>query len=241
MEALERSLKQTVKCGSGDLSIREIHDRHHRVALASLLDRSFGLSENSHFLDDFPIWDPIYGARVIRAGVFDREELIATAGLRLSEWKLANGERLPIAVIGGVATDPRFRGQHIASQLTEHLCTIAKEKGAAAVLLWGSQHELYGRLGFKLTGKQLRVSLGQLTTECEPLVAQIRTGYHLSIFEQALRRTEGIALSNRDMGWYSSHRNVRWVWTETEQGQLQSYIGIGRGIDLTGIIHEWGG
>jgi predicted N-acetyltransferase YhbS len=241
MSVLERSFQKIVGSNPDDIGVREIHDRRHRDALSSLLDRSFGLSADQHFLNDFPVWDPIYGARVIRLGLFDHEEIVATAGLRLCEWKLAGGERLPVGIIGGVATDARFRGQKIASRLTERLCEIAEQKGLAAVLLWGSQHGLYRRVGFELEGTQIRVALGQLQPEAEPLAQTVRTGYHLSIFERAMRRNEGIAVGNRDMGWYSAHRNVRWVWTENPQGELQSYVGIGRGIDLTGIIHEWGG
>jgi hypothetical protein len=53
-------------------------------------------------------------------------------------------------------------------------------------------------------------------------------------------RSGGLQLSDADERWMSAHRSVEWFWIGDGQN-CDAYVAIGRGIDLNGIVHEWGG
>ncbi|HUP58341.1 MAG TPA: hypothetical protein VM598_12865, partial [Bdellovibrionota bacterium] len=50
----------------------------------------------------------------------------------------------------------------------------------------------------------------------------------------------GLVLEERDLEWYAHHEGTYWFRVE-DQGRVVAYAALGRGIDLGGIVHEWGG
>jgi hypothetical protein len=68
----------------------------------------------------------------------------------------------------------------------------------------------------------------------------VRKGWNPAIFQMLARRAEGLALSEQDRLWFEAHKNVHWYWTGPDSSP-SAYAGFGRGIDLQGIVHEWGG
>jgi hypothetical protein len=53
-------------------------------------------------------------------------------------------------------------------------------------------------------------------------------------------RGSGLRIDAPDERWLEAHRNVDWYWLG-EPDAPQAYAALGRGIDLQGIVHEWGG
>ena len=223
------------------LRIDEILGPEPLGQLSGLLDRAFGVPPGRRYFDDFPVWEPtaaIGAGSLLRVGAFDRNRLVSSACVRIAHLKTP-GLDLPIALIGAVATDEQWRGKGLASQLVELACDWARENRAALVMLWGSEHELYRKLGFELCGQQIRVPLGalQLPKSSSGLVQE---GWAPGIFSFLRERNGGLRLGDADRTWVEKHRNVRWYWTGTRDAPL-AYAGFGRGIDLHNIVHEWGG
>jgi predicted N-acetyltransferase YhbS len=203
-----------------------------------LLDHCFDVPPGRHYFDDFPIWDPAVvpeDPSLYRRTTFDQDRLIACAGMRLVT---AGPARLPLALIGAVATDPAYRGKGFASTLVSELCVHAAGEGARFALLWGSEHRLYERLGFALAGKQIRAPLAQLSLESAPV--QVLEGWDDSLFETIRNRPDGVNLRQEDLRWYRLQKSVQWYRCEHE-GRITAYAAMNRGIDLQNIVHEWGG
>jgi GNAT superfamily N-acetyltransferase len=214
-----------------------------REALGDLLDHCFGVAGGRHFFEDFPIWDPAVvprGPKLVRLGAWKGDRLVASAGLRLAELALGDSSRTPVALIGAVATDPAFRGRGLASQLTAELVKRAAEAGAALALLWGSEHRMYARLGFELAGSQIRAPLARLELGAKGEAPAIVRGWTDALFPLIQSRARGVILEDSDLEWYRAHRHVEWLRAE-RQGKIVAYAAFGRGIDLGGIVHEWGG
>ena len=181
----------------------------------SFLDAAFRMPGTWHFEDDFPVWSNRFNV-----GGFHREEirlangtLRATASVRFA--KLAQPDALPkmIAVIGAVATDPASRGQGLASVCVERCLQKARAAGASVAVLWGSEHKLYGRLGFRLAGVQLLGPLGAIEVgNSEQLnntgkAPKLHEGWVPALFDLiAGERTRGLILQERDRTWFSQHR-----------------------------------
>jgi GNAT superfamily N-acetyltransferase len=207
--------------------------------LEGLLNRTFEVPRGASFYDDFPIWDERLGVPSLRIGAYADKRLVASASVRMAQLKAA---KLPleVALIGAVATEPEWRGHGLASNLASFATDWAQEQGAALAMLWGSEHSLYQRLGFKLAGMQIRVPLKKLIQGCSSELIIPKTGWRPSLMSCLQKRTGGLALGAGDEIWIASHKNVRWYWLGDDNAPC-AYAAVGRGIDLSGLVHEWGG
>jgi predicted N-acetyltransferase YhbS len=205
-----------------------------REDFGALLDRCFPVAEGRRFFDDFPVWDPERAKAPVRLGLYQGERLVACAGLRMARLH----SETPVALIGAVASDAEFRGQGLASRLVSELVDRASTQGAALAMLWGSEHSMYSKLGFELSGAQVRAPLAELELPDERI--QFQQGWSEGIFEALRRRGSGLLLEDSDLHWYRHHEGTFWFRVE-EAGKVKAYAALGRGIDLGGIVHEWGG
>jgi predicted N-acetyltransferase YhbS len=222
------------------LRLDEISGVSNNALLSALLDEAFEVSPGAHYFEDFPVWDERIapaGPKLTRVGVFRGDALVASACARIAELKTPQGTR-SVALIGAVATRKDHRGQGLASQAVEFILKWVETRGATAAFLWGSEHSLYGRLGFELAGEQLQLPLSAM--DSSKVAEHVRSGWTPGIFELLRRREGGLLLGPADLQWLSAHRHVDWFWTGDERAP-DAYAAIGRGIDLTGMVHEWGG
>lgn len=218
-------------------------DQPEAVALFErLLNQAFPVPEGASYFDDFPVWkhapDPS-----CRLGVRAGEALASCAAARIATLRVgAEGQVVPIALIGAVASDPAWRGKGLASRCVQVAVDWAMAHGAEAALLWSSELEMYERLGFRLAGSQHLLSIGDLP---QPLMSSDqnpvpRTGWVPGLFRRLQARKEGLLLGPADRTWIQDHRNVEWLWRGSPE-LPEAFVAIGKGIDLSGIIHEWGG
>jgi predicted N-acetyltransferase YhbS len=216
-----------------------IHGPMAAEKLDALLTRCFQVPPGSSFLDDFPVWDERYGLDARRLGAFDGDRLVASACGRMATLRTAEGE-LPVALIGAVAVDAAWRGRGLASALVSGVADWARlERRAAMTLLWSGEHELYARLGFVPFGRQARVPLAAIDKRSIS-DAPVHSGWVPGIFGCLRGRSGGLALKASDRDWIAAHKNVSWWWTGPAE-RPTAYAAVGRGIDLGGIVHEWGG
>jgi GNAT superfamily N-acetyltransferase len=207
---------------------------------SALLDSCFGVPQGSKFFNDFPIWDPEYGLhQVLRIGVFQQQKLVSAAAVRLAQMKVSPQNSITVAVVGAVATHPDWRKSGLASNTVSLGTQWAKERGAAIAFVWGSEYSLYHRLGYELCGQQARVPLTFLGGVSATPV-EVHRGWNSSLFSILKERPGGFTLGDEDRAWYEAHKNVEWFYTGASD-RPSAYVGLGRGIDLKGIIHEWGG
>lgn len=208
---------------------------------SDLLDDCFDVPRGGRFFDDFPVWNSELGSPVsiFRVGIFRDKQLVSAAAVRLCELKSIENRTVRVAILGTVVTHLGWRGQGLATSVTSVATQWAKERGAAIVFLWGSEHSLYRRLGFEFCGYQLRVPLGQLKFSPQ-LEVKIQVGWNNKIFDLLKARPTGLVLLEGDRRWFERHKNVQWFYTGDQQDP-QAYVAYERGIDLKKIVHEWGG
>lgn len=230
--------------GSGALTVDVIEGTDKSARFSRLLDQSFGLKGAARYLDDFPVWDEGVGpgaGRSIRIGIFEGEDLVSCAGVRLSELRVPAGN-LPVALIGAVATAPTHRGRGLATRAVSLAIEWARERGAALALLWGSESAMYERLGFELCGMQVRAPLLSLDLGPKPDFGALvlGRGWVPSLMSCLRMRGSGLRAAPSDERWLEAHKNVRWYWLGDPEAPA-AYAAIDRGIDLQGLVHEWGG
>lgn len=224
-----------------ELVVDEIRGAQAEAQFAALEDAAFGVKAPGHYLDDFPIWDFRYApgaGSVMKLGVFDGTKLVAAAGVRLGTAQFPSSP-LCVALMGAVATAPAYRGRGLASQLVSVLVQWAAQRGAALAVLWGSEHQLYQKLGFLPCGSQVSIPLHSLVA-LDQGIQKVSTGWSPGILKALKSRRSGLEIRDLDRGWLAAHKNVQWFWTG-EANQVTAYAAMGRGIDLSQMVHEWGG
>jgi GNAT superfamily N-acetyltransferase len=221
-----------------EITLDEIRGTAAETQFAALEDLAFAVPPPGHYLDDFPVWDPAKAVvgTVFRLGAFDGEKLAGACGVRLAELRFPL-RAVTVALIGAVATASEYRGRGFATQLVTLAVQWATQRGAVAALLWGSEHQLYGKIGFGPCGTQATLPLSGIGGGSSEKVS---TGWTPGILTALKSRRSGLIVRDVDRSWLSSHKNVRWYWTGSAQ-QVSAYAALGRGIDLSHFVHEWGG
>lgn len=230
----------TLRSALDRIQIDAIQTPEQHAQWGALLDQTFQVPMEKHFFDDFPIWkDSHTPAPHLKIAAYQGKLLVASAAARIATVKI--GKRAyPVALIGGVATYEEFRGLGLATQLVKVLVEWAENKGVLASVLWGSEYSLYSKIGFEYAGYQLRVALSALELGQSTRSGQkINRGFHPLLLRLMMQRKGGIALENKDLLWLSAHKNVEWFWLGDENPI--AYAAYGRGIDLPGLVHEFGG
>lgn len=209
------------------------------LQLSRLLDLCFDVPQGGRFFDDFPVWEVLNGCETMRCLGFrsDEESWAAGAAARVAQLDLPGG--VSVGIIGAVATDPCWRRRGLASRLVEELMRWLTDQGVSLIVLWSSDHAFYRRFGFEPAGNQGVLPLRQMTLPSSTGL-RIEKGWSPRLFDCLRRRKGGILLRESDRSWVSAHKNVNWYWLGTEENPL-AYAALGRGIDLPGLIHEWGG
>jgi GNAT superfamily N-acetyltransferase len=212
-----------------------------------LLDQCFKLPPASHFLQDFPVWQPdldVSGRHQI--GIFhlngqgSGDLLVSSASARLVEVQLQDGSIIRGAVIGGVATRPGWEGKSLASQCVSDVLEWARKQQAQIAFLWGSEHSLYQRLGFDLWGQQIRIPLKGNLPAAYSSGTNVHRGWTPHLYSCLQSRPFGFVLKPEDRTWFQAHSHVEWFFSGTHD-KPTAYAALGRGIDLHHLVHEWGG
>ncbi len=214
----------------------------HQNELLALLNEGFRVPMSSQFYDDFPVWDEKHGLEMIRVGAYEEHRLVSSASIRKAYLKAPSSPTgvLPIGILGCVATDQKHRGGGLASQCVSLALEWAEQRNQSAVFLWGSEHSFYHRFGFELYGEQIRVPLACLSGQVSSSDQKLGCGWTSGLMKLLKKRQGGLVLSSSDEKWVSAHKNTQWYWLGSAEEPL-AYAAVGRGIDLIGMIHEWGG
>jgi predicted N-acetyltransferase YhbS len=218
-----------------DLLIQQIPETDE-PQFAELTDRCFQVHEGQSYLNDFPVWRG-HTPEVLKMGAYDGKKLVGSACVRIADLWVKDLKQILVGLIGAVATDKEYRGRGIAKRLVSLAADWAQNRGAPLAVLWGSEHELYAKIGFHPCGRQVRVPLAGLIRGTP---TQIQEGWNPALFRALQNRKSGLALQKVDSLWMSAQENVKWFWTGPKDAPT-AYLALGRGIDLTHMVHEWGG
>ena len=217
--------------------VREL-DFLHVNEINTLVSKAFGYTAPHQYLDDFPVWGA-NSKEVVRLGIFDESAspkiLVGHVGIHYA-WMQTTSGQIRVSLIGAVATDENYRGKGVSTQLLNDAMARSKHAGAQWIFLWGSEHHFYKKFGFELMGLQGRVSLLELR-DATRASTSVSTGLTERIFQHLLHQKTGLRLEEKDRDWFFAHKTVKWFYLE----EPFAFIGFERGMDLTHLVHEWGG
>lgn len=150
---------------------------------------------------------------------------------------------LKVGAIGSVVTDPQFRGHGYSRQVIQECLEQAQRQDCDFAILWSDLHDFYRKLGFELAGfeeyfliqKPLPVNTSLLrfmqSNQVDPeAILRLYNKHTIHSYRTADEIRQFLKIPNTKL--YTA-------WSD--QNQLMAYAVEGKGADLTGFIHEWGG
>lgn len=147
------------------------------------------------------------------------------------------------AAIGSVVTDPSKRNQGLSRQVLENCLEGASAHGCDFAILWTNLFEFYRKIGFEMAGTEVSLRLER------PFEAE-NPGLHFrqtnQVDPEAILRvysnhTCGSLRSADEIRKYLKIPNARVFTAWDANNVLKAYAVEGKGADLDGYIHEWGG
>ena len=150
-----------------------------------------------------------------------------------------------VAAIGGVVTSKEHRAQGLSAKILENCITLAQNEGHDVAILWTNLFDHYRKLGFELAGTEVAIIIDKpFLTEPSTNLNFIK-GFQVSAeaIERVYSQHSVISLRTAaDIARYMRipNSNIYTAWNK-QSGQLVAYAVEGKGSDLSGYIHEWGG
>ncbi len=149
-----------------------------------------------------------------------------------------------VAAIGSVVTGEKYRNKGFSQQVMKKCLKKADSDGCHMAILWTDLYDFYRKLGFELVGTEKSYLIDHpLTTEDVPDLKfikgrQVAAEAILKIYSQ---HTVSSIRTLDEIRKYLQipNSNIYTAWDKA--GKIKAYAVEGKGADLTGYIHEWGG
>lgn len=150
-----------------------------------------------------------------------------------------------VAAIGSVVTVPEHRNQGLSRQVLDDCLEAGLKHGCDFAILWTNIFDFYRKLGFELAGTEISLAI--------PANFKMPEGAHGLRFLQSnkvdpeailrlyAQHTTGSVRTGEDIRKFLTIPNSKVYTAWDEQNRLEAYAVIGKGADLEGYIHEWGG
>ena len=191
-----------------------------------------------------------YPALVVHGGaaywvIRDGDRVVSCLVTRVRSW-IDGQDTRQIGMIGGVCTDPSYRGQGLATQLLEQAEQALRSQGVETMALWTSQPAFYARLKWSVEDESV---LGELAGAAHPVSRSVGLpGVWIGAPTDAFRFLEGLRARSLE------RRMVRRSWdyaamplpvsrveamiVAAPEGEIYALVGV-RGD--RGYVYEAGG
>ncbi len=151
---------------------------------------------------------------------------------------------LKVGAIGSIVTDESHRGQGLSTKIIQGCLESAKEQQCDIAILWTDLFDFYRRMGFELAGSEISFVIEENFNA--PQIEGLRFMSDNKVSADAIHRlyTQHTVSSVRTIDETRKFLSIPQtkVYTAWDaNGQLAAYAIEGKGVDLGGYIHEWGG
>lgn len=148
-----------------------------------------------------------------------------------------------VAAIGSVLTDNNHRNQGLSKKILEACLDEAQKQDCDIAMLWTNLYDFYRKLDFELAGYENSVVFEhEFTAPAQNLKfikgTQISAEAIQKLYSQ---HTVGSVRTTEDIRKFLSIPQTVAYTAWDANGNLAAYAVEGKGADLTGYVHEWGG
>ncbi len=218
-----------------NLSIYTLKERPNLYKdLIKLIEEGFGYVENYSFQEDFAPLVHESNYENLYMIVSDETDVLAHVGF-LPKNILYKDKRYPIVMCGGIVTKPEAQGKGLFRKLFAHALA---QYNPMFFLLWGNEEELYKKFDFYYGGRIFQ----NHSTTLLPEGFDQKEWQQLS--DDQFETIKAAYQKQSEEFWVIERTKKDWkILKQIESTQIwlgpnQEYCLMGKGKDLTGIIHE---
>jgi len=179
--------------------------------------------------------------------ITENGKIISHAVLKPTLVKTLRGV-IKVACVGSVVTAEEHRNQGLSQSILNDCLKSATDQGCDIALLWTDLYDFYRKLGFELAGSEVSLVIDRpLTVDEKTSPSKFKIIEGTKVDPQALLRlynqhTVGSMRTADDFAQYLKIPNSRlYTAWNPETSKMEGYIVEGKGADLQGYVHEWGG
>jgi GNAT superfamily N-acetyltransferase len=206
------------------------------------LDRELRPGERWSIANEYPVaFDPgnAGNIRIITEG----GEVLSHAVMRPLIVKSPAG-LFKVGAIGSVVTREQRRSEGLSRQILESCLASARDHGCDFAILWTNLYDFYRKMGFELAGTEISATIEREIAAPVPPGWRVVEGARVA--PEAIQRlftqhTVGSLRSVDETRRYLQIPNSRVYTLWDDKGALKAYAIEGKGADLAGYAHEWGG
>lgn len=148
-----------------------------------------------------------------------------------------------VGAIGSVVTNSGYRGQGLSTQVIADCLKSAQDQSCDIAILWTDKFDFYRRMGFELAGSEISVVLED---DIDVPLHNLRFSTDSRVAPDAIYRlysahTVSSVRTVEETRKFLTIPQTKIYTAWEENGQLAAYAIEGKGVDLNGYIHEWGG
>lgn len=150
-----------------------------------------------------------------------------------------------VGCIGSVITDEKHRNLGLSQNVINECLEEVKKQGCDFAVLWTNLFDFYRKMGFELAGSEVSLLIDRPLIDLKKS-SEFKILNNTKVDPQALMRVyaQHSVTSFRsldDFEKYLKIPNSRLYTAWDKQSRLAGYAVEGKGADLQGYIHEWGG
>lgn len=148
-----------------------------------------------------------------------------------------------VAAIGSVVTSSNHRKLGLSSQIVQACLTEAEVQNCDLAVLWTDLFDFYRKFGFEVAGSELSILIDHDMPNRMPGMI-FKEGANVdpaAILKLYNRHTVGTVRTQEEIRQFLKIPNSRFYTCWDTKGTLLAYAAEGKGADLNGYIHEWGG
>lgn len=148
-----------------------------------------------------------------------------------------------VAAIGSVVTDSQYRNQGLSKKVLMNCLDEAKNQECDFAILWTDLFDFYRKIGFELAGSEVSALIDRELPAVETQLNFLETNKVSAeaIYKLYAKHTVHTVRTIDEVRKFLQIPNTK-VYTAWEKnGELAAFAIEGKGADLNGYIHEWGG
>jgi len=148
-----------------------------------------------------------------------------------------------VGALGSVVTENEYRNQGLSQTIIKDCLSSMTAQNCDIAILWTNLYDFYRKLGFELAGSEISLTVDKPL----PLPPhEFKIIQNNKVDPQALYRlysqhSVSSIRSLDDFEKYLKIPNCRLYTAWNKDGRMEAYAVEGKGADLQGYIHEWGG
>lgn len=148
-----------------------------------------------------------------------------------------------VGAIGSVVTEESHRNQGLSTKVIEDCVQQATKQSCDIAILWTDLYDFYRKMGFELAGTEYSIVVEEEFQAPDPT---LRLSKDPKVAAEAIHRlysthtVNSVRTVDETRKFLSIPKTQVYTAWDTA-GQLAAYAIEGKGIDLGGYIHEWGG